>query len=95
MQGLRQLYAHTGRRAEWARLVEEIVPDFIDPATEGPLPGREEDWGLVTEYRVRLLYEARQWAVAEHLQKICVGVGPRTRPGRQSHQPAYAGGLAA
>jgi hypothetical protein len=72
MQGLRQLYEHTGRRAEWARLVEKIVPDFIDPATEGPLPGREEGWGLVTQYRVRLAGEARQWAVAERLQNICV-----------------------
>jgi tetratricopeptide (TPR) repeat protein len=72
MQGLRRLYDHTGRRSEWARLVEEIVPDFIDPATEGPLPGREEEWGLVTDYRVRLLGEARQWAGAERLQKLLV-----------------------
>jgi tetratricopeptide (TPR) repeat protein len=72
MQGLRKLYEHIGRRAEWARLVEEIVPDFIDPATEGPLPGREEDWSLVTEYRVRLAREARQWAEAERLQRLHV-----------------------
>ena len=72
MQGLDQLYTHTGRRAEWARLVEEIVPDFIDPATDGPLPGREENWSLVTSYRVQLAREARQWVEAEHLQKILV-----------------------
>jgi len=42
MQGLRTLYGHTGRRAEWTRLVEEIVPIFVDPATDGSLPGREE-----------------------------------------------------
>ena len=29
MQGLRQLYGHTGRRAEWARLVEEVTSDFV------------------------------------------------------------------
>ncbi len=46
MQGLRQLYAHTGRRAEWKRLVEEIVPDFVDPENGGPLPGREKSWSL-------------------------------------------------
>jgi len=68
MQGLDQLYDHTGRRAEWARLVAEIVPDFVDPASDGPRPGREEEWGLVTEYRVRLAMEARQWAEAERLQ---------------------------
>jgi tetratricopeptide (TPR) repeat protein len=72
MQGLRQLYAHTGRRGEWARLVEEILPDFVDPASDGPRPGREADWGLVTQYRVRLAREARQWAAAERLQRLLV-----------------------
>ncbi|HEY3227670.1 MAG TPA: CHAT domain-containing protein, partial [Roseiflexaceae bacterium] len=72
MQGLRTLYGHTGRRAEWQRLVDEIVPDFVDPVTGGPLPGREDEWRLVTEYRVRLADEARQWAEAERLQRVCV-----------------------
>ncbi|MFO1430198.1 MAG: CHAT domain-containing protein [Candidatus Competibacteraceae bacterium] len=72
MQGLHALYNHTGRRAEWARLVQEIVPDFVNPKTDGPLAGREEQWGLVTEYRVRLAMEARQWAEAERLQRVCV-----------------------
>ena len=72
MQGLRSLYDHTGRRAEWQRLVDEIVPDFVDPATGSPLPGREEQWGFVTEYRVRLAREARQWVEAERLQRALV-----------------------
>jgi hypothetical protein len=72
LQGLRQLYGHTGRRAEWAHLVEEIVPHYVDPATDGPLPGREEQWSLVTEYRVRLAEEARRWAEAERLQRALV-----------------------
>ena len=72
MQGLRTLYGHTGRRAEWARLVDEIVPDFVDPVTDGPLPGGEEAWSLVTEYRVRLASEARRWAEAERLQRALV-----------------------
>jgi len=72
MQGLRHLYGHTGRRAEWSRLVQEIVPDFVAPTSDGPLPGREEQWGLVTEYRVRLAREARQWAEAERLQRVRV-----------------------
>jgi hypothetical protein len=72
MQGLDQLYDHTGRRAEWARLVQEIVPDFVDPATDGPLPGREDDWSLVTGYRAGMARAARQWAEAERLQSICV-----------------------
>jgi tetratricopeptide (TPR) repeat protein len=73
MQGLRMLYSHTGRRAEWARLVDEIVPDFVDSDTDGPLPGRGAAWSLVTEYRVHLAREARQWAEAERLQRPRVG----------------------
>jgi tetratricopeptide (TPR) repeat protein len=72
MQGLRQLYSHTGRRAEWARLVEEIVPDFVDPDTDGPLLGREEWWSRVTEYRVGLATDMRQWEEAERLQRARV-----------------------
>ncbi|HSS50683.1 MAG TPA: CHAT domain-containing protein, partial [Thermoanaerobaculia bacterium] len=84
MQGLRNLYNHTGRRAEWKRLVEEIVPDFVDPKTDGPLPGREERWSLVTEYRVRLAIEERQWAEAERLQTA------RVDWNRQRAAPALA-----
>jgi tetratricopeptide (TPR) repeat protein len=72
MQGLRVLYHHTGRRTEWARLVAEIVPEFVDAQTDGPLPGREEAWTLVTEYRVRLAEGMRDWPEAERLQRICV-----------------------
>ncbi len=72
MQGLDILYDHTGRRGEWARLVDEIVPEYCDPETDGPLPGREEQWGLVTGYRVRLAMEARRWDEAERLQRASV-----------------------
>lgn len=72
MQGLRALYDHTGRRADWARLVHEIVPDFVDPATDGPLPERQEVWGIVTAYRVGLAKQALKWAKAERLQRVRV-----------------------
>jgi tetratricopeptide (TPR) repeat protein len=72
MQGLDELYDHTGRHAEWARLVNKIVPDFIDPVHGGPLPGREEEWGLINDYRVRIFRKARQWVEAEQLQNACV-----------------------
>jgi len=72
MQGLNALYTNTGRMAEWARLVEEIVPDFIDLETDGPLPGREGKWSLITEYRVLLAREARDLAKAERLQRACL-----------------------
>ncbi len=69
MQGMRMLYGHRGRRAEWKRLVDEIVPDFVDPATGGPLPGREWEWTFITHYRVQLVREARNWEEAERLQR--------------------------
>jgi len=72
MQGLHTLYTNTGRRAEWTRLVDEIVPDFVDMETDGPLPGREEKWSIITEYRVRLAREARDLAKAERLQRTCL-----------------------
>ncbi len=75
MQGLHALYDQTGRRAEWRKLVEEIVPDFVDPATDGPLPGQEEEWSIVTEYRVLLAEEARQWKEAGRLQRARVDWG--------------------
>jgi tetratricopeptide (TPR) repeat protein len=72
MQGLDVLYAHTGRRAEWKALVDEIVPDLVDPATDGPRAGREEQWSFITQYRMWLAEEARQWAEAERLQRVRV-----------------------
>ena len=71
MQGLRQLYDHTGRRAEWAALVTAVLPDLVAD-DEGPRPGREDQWGLVTSYRVRLAQEDRDWAGAERLQRRAV-----------------------
>ena len=72
MQGLRILYEFIGRRREWARLVEAVLPDFVDPETDGPLPDREDVWSLVTAYRVRLAMESREREQAERLQKANV-----------------------
>jgi len=52
--------------------VEEIVPIFVDPATDGPLPGREEQYNFVMSYRVLLLHEELKWAEAARLQAITV-----------------------
>jgi len=67
MQGLYQLYDHTGRRFEWAALVAAVLPDFVD-ADDGPLPGRDDQWALVTGYRVGLAELVRDWCEAERLQ---------------------------
>jgi tetratricopeptide (TPR) repeat protein len=72
MQGLHILYRETGRRVAWQRLVDTTVPDFVDQTTDRALPGREEEWGIVTEFRVLLATERRAWAEAERLQRACV-----------------------
>ncbi len=88
MQGLRSLYGHTGRRAEWRRLVDEIVPDFVDPSTDGPLPGQdEEDWNIVTDYRMRLEEEARHWEEAERLQHVRVDWSRKAAAGALELEP--------
>ena len=72
MLGLRTLYEATADRAKWRRLVEEVAPEFIDSATDGPLAGREDGWRRITEYRVRLARDDRNWSEAERLQRVCV-----------------------
>ena len=52
MQGLRNLYKYQGRTVEWARLVEEIRRDYC--TDDEPIPGREDEYGLVMEYRIHL-----------------------------------------
>lgn len=72
MQGLRALYSHLGRRIEWELLVEELIPVFVDPVTDGPLPGWEHEWRFITEYRVAIAQNELKWKQAEHLQSLRV-----------------------
>jgi hypothetical protein len=68
LQGLNVLYERTGRDGEWARLVAAVTPDFTDPATGGPLPGREDHWHFIASYRTQIALQARDWASATTLQ---------------------------
>jgi tetratricopeptide (TPR) repeat protein len=72
LQGLKILYERTGRDAEWARLVDSVTPDFTRSDTGGPLPGREEEWIVVANYRARLAEAARDWPAATVLQDVIV-----------------------
>ncbi|MDQ5823731.1 MAG: CHAT domain-containing protein [Chloroflexota bacterium] len=72
MQGFRTLYGQTGRRSQWRRLVDEVVPLFVDTTSGHPLPGREDTWGLVTDYRVKFAREEHQLALAEQLHRPIV-----------------------
>jgi tetratricopeptide (TPR) repeat protein len=72
MQGLVELYGHTGRTVEWRRLVDELTPDLTDPATDGPRPGREQQWSILTSYRISIARRARDWPNAQHLQQAVI-----------------------
>ncbi len=54
LQGLETLYTHTSRPEEWKRLLRETVPEFVDPDTEQPLPGREEFREVMVGYSASL-----------------------------------------
>lgn len=77
MQGIGALYQSTGRRGEWSALVNEVVPHFTDLVTDGPLTGYETVWHIVTEFRVRLAYNARQWAKVECLLELVIDTNLR------------------
>jgi hypothetical protein len=66
------LYGQTGRTAEWRRLVADLQPGLADPANGGPLPGREQQWALLNDNRVRIARQARDWAAAQKLQRASV-----------------------
>ena len=87
LQGLHTLYQETGRDGEWARLVASVTADFTNPATGGPLPGREEEWAVITSYRVTLATEARDWPTATRLQSALTG-WDRRRAGAALTQPS-------
>jgi tetratricopeptide (TPR) repeat protein len=72
MQGLRVLYEQASRWVEWARLVEELIPDLTDPTGGGPHPGLEEEWRVLTGYRVSLAKQARDMAGATRQQQALV-----------------------
>jgi tetratricopeptide (TPR) repeat protein len=68
LQGLFQLYGLTGRDGEWGRLVTDVAGDYLDPATDRPLPGRDDQYSIITGYRVRIAQARRDWPTATRLQ---------------------------
>jgi tetratricopeptide (TPR) repeat protein len=71
MQGLYELYGYQGSKAEWARLVEEIIPEYCSADSE-PIAGREDDYSIVMGYRVELAqYHERDLTKATlHQEKL-------------------------
>lgn len=54
MLGLRYLNTELSNSSKWKVLVEEIIPAFVEPITDGPLPGRENGWRFIMEYRAAI-----------------------------------------
>ncbi len=77
MQALDVLYEHTGRRAEWSALLNEVAADFVKPKTDAPLPGRERGWFFINDSRVGFAREARRLDEAERLQHIGIDLARR------------------
>jgi tetratricopeptide (TPR) repeat protein len=83
MQGLQQLYRHTGRRAEWKRLVEEIAPDFVDK-DGNPILEREEQWLFVSYWLRSLFVEQHDYFAAENQ------IGKEVEFNRRRAQPLFS-----
>jgi hypothetical protein len=71
-QSLGTLYKHTGRTAEWKKLMDEITDDFVDPVSGMAVPGREDEWACVMYERAQLAEHARQWREAERLTSLLI-----------------------
>ena len=72
MQGLRTLYLGDGTQSRLAAAGRGRHAGFCRSDTDRPLPGREDEWSLVTEYRVLLAKEERDLDKAERLQRLRV-----------------------
>jgi tetratricopeptide (TPR) repeat protein len=70
MQGFFTLYS-TSRRAEWKRLVDDIVPIFVD-SQEAFIIGRESALAVINKYRIELARESHNLGEAERILRKSV-----------------------
>src|ERR1019366_5903467 len=49
------------------RLVDELAQVTVDPATSGPLPGREDEWAMLADYRAEIAQQDRDWPTMEQI----------------------------
>lgn len=72
MRGLHHIYEREGRWTAWARLLDETAQGILDLPGDGPLPGREDEWHSVTQWRVRLAFARGEYDEAARLQALLV-----------------------
>jgi mono/diheme cytochrome c family protein len=88
MQGLLHTHLSVGRWSAWADLVATIVPLVEDPVSGEPVPGREDSWSLMAEYRVALASHRRDDATAIALLEKLVAVAHRRAVSALATDPA-------
>jgi tetratricopeptide (TPR) repeat protein len=89
LQGLRMLYERTGRWVALSRLVNDLAfNELVDPATNCPYAGREHHWRVLTDCRVLLAEQARDWATAGQLQQALVAWERERAAGALATDPA-------
>jgi hypothetical protein len=69
MQGLSVFYTTSGRWATWQRLVDEVTALYVNAADDEPREGFENEWAMVSDYRVELARRLRNLEQAERLQR--------------------------
>jgi tetratricopeptide (TPR) repeat protein len=59
---INKLYSETGRKMEFVRVLEDVVPDFIDPVTHMARKGMEEWWFEFAMIRAREIRSGKDGA---------------------------------
>lgn len=62
-----EFYRDSGREPEYFRLLIDIVPDFVDPATDEPRSGKESWWAYITQQRAGYARASGDLKLAERL----------------------------
>jgi tetratricopeptide (TPR) repeat protein len=78
LSALESLYGHSLRKVEWERLIRDTAPNFIDPATNRPLTGRELAWSFIVKWQVDIARRYRRYDEAERLQRLRVDFDRKT-----------------
>jgi tetratricopeptide (TPR) repeat protein len=90
LRGLCVLLGHAGRWSEFGRVIDAVMPDFVEPTSDAALPGRENFWITIQGYRADLLTHQHRLNEAERLQLEIVRRGREflTRPDDPGTAPA-------
>jgi tetratricopeptide (TPR) repeat protein len=90
MRGVQLFYDFAGRDLELGRLIEEVVPLFVEQSSGLPPAELELDFLILTEMRIRVARRARNWDLAEQLVRSSLQVSERrAAEARATPQPDH------